>query len=503
MKQSTTNFSILAKEAAREKTEKSLPLISTQTQWRVFALVLVIFDLVLLSMAFKLAYAIRFEWAPGMFNIDSLRSSSYYESLTLVMVTLWMISFTLAGLYNRKNLLGGVEEYSLLFRATMVALLILIFGSFLLPGFVIARGWLLLAWFFSFLLPALGRFSLRRVIYNLRRSGYFMSPALIIGANDEGLSLARQLMDWQSSGLKVVGFLDKKIRPGTPLIGNIKVLGTVNEIEEIIQQYRVEELILARSAISTHEKLLDIFKLYGFSNRVNLRMSSGLYEILTTGLTVKEFAFVPLVCVNKVRLTGGEQILKSILDYCATILGLLIISPVLALIGLAIKIDSPGPVFYRRRVMGVNGSQFDAFKFRTMYTNGDEILEQHPEMKERLAKDCKLKDDPRVTRVGKFLRKFSLDELPQFFNVLRHEMSLVGPRMISPDELKNYNHWGLNLLTIRPGLSGLWQVSGRSDLNYEERVRMDMHYIRNWSIWLDIQIIVRTLPVLLLGKGAY
>jgi exopolysaccharide biosynthesis polyprenyl glycosylphosphotransferase len=310
-------------------------------------------------------------------------------------------------------------------------------------------------------------------------------------------------MDWRSSGLKVVGFLDKKIRPGTPLLGNVKVLGTVNQIEEIIQQYGVEELILARSAISTHEKLLDIFKLYGFSNRVNLRMSSGLYEILTTGLTVKEFAFVPLVCVNKVRLTGSEQLLKSLLDYCATVFGLLLILPVLALLALAIKLDSPGPVLYRRRVMGVNGTQFDAFKFRTMRTDGDEILSRYPELQERLSKDHKLKDDPRVTRVGKILRKFSLDELPQFFNVLRREMSLVGPRMISPEELKNYNHWGLNLLTIRPGLTGLWQVSGRSDLNYEERVRMDMHYIRNWSIWLDIQIIVRTIPVLLLGKGAY
>ncbi len=327
-----------------------------------------------------------------------------------------------------------------------------------------------------------------------------MSPALIIGANDEGLSLARQLMDWQSSGLKVVGFLDKKITSGTPLLGNVKVLGTVNQIEEIIQQYRVEELILARSAISTHEKLLDIFKLYGFSNRVNLRMSSGLYEILTTGLTVKEFAFVPLVCVNKVRLTGSEQLLKSVLDYCATVFGLVLISPVLALIALAIKLDSPGPVLFRRRVMGVNGTQFDAFKFRTMCTNGDEILAHYPEMQDLLAKDHKLKDDPRVTRVGKILRKFSLDELPQFFNVLRREMSLIGPRMISPEELKNYNHWGLNLLTIRPGLTGLWQVSGRSDLNYEERVRMDMHYIRNWSIWLDIQIIVRTIPVLTPGQ---
>jgi exopolysaccharide biosynthesis polyprenyl glycosylphosphotransferase len=503
MKQSTTNFSYISQESVREKPDAALPLISSQTQWRIFTLVLVICDTLLLFLAFKLAYWIRFETALRLFQLDVIASGPYYEKLTLAFTAIWLVVFAVSGLYNRKNLLGGVEEYSLLFRTTLIGLLIFTFGSFLIPEFIIARGWLLLAWFFSFFFPALGRFSLRRVIYRLRRLGYFMSPALIIGANDEGLSLARQLIDWQSSGLKVIGFLDKKIRPGTPLIGNIRVLGTVDQIEEIIQQYRVEELILARSAISTHEKLLDIFKLYGFSNQVNLRMSSGLYEILTTGLTVKEFAFVPMVCVNKVRLTGGEQILKTALDYFLVTIGLIVLLPVFALIALAIKLDSPGPVLYRRRVMGVNATQFDALKFRTMYVNGGEILSRHPELQQKLAKNHKLKDDPRVTRMGRILRKFSLDELPQFFNVLRREMSLIGPRMITPEELKNYNHWGLNLLTIRPGLSGLWQVSGRSDLNYEERVRMDMHYIRNWSIWLDIHIIIRTLPVLIFGKGAY
>ena len=153
--------------------------------------------------------------------------------------------------------------------------------------------------------------------------------------------------------------------------------------------------------------------------------------------------------------------------------------------------------------MGVNGRTFDAFKFRTMHVNGDQILERHPEMLEELSRTHKLKNDPRITRVGKFLRKFSLDELPQAFNVLRYEMSLVGPRMISPPELKDYNQWGMNLLTIRPGITGLWQVSGRSDVSYQERIRLDMYYIRNWTVWLDIQIMFRTIPAVIKGKGAY
>jgi exopolysaccharide biosynthesis polyprenyl glycosylphosphotransferase len=236
---------------------------------------------------------------------------------------------------------------------------------------------------------------------------------------------------------------------------------------------------------------------------VNVRMSSGLYEIVTTGLTVKEFAYVPLVGVNKVRLTGVDMAIKLILDYGIAIPGTILISPLLLILALLVKLDSPGPVFHRRRVMGVNGKQFDALKFRTMYVNGDEILCKFPELKEELEKNHKLKNDPRITRLGAFLRKYSLDELPQIFNVLRNEMALVGPRMISPEEVSDYNRWSINLLTVKPGITGLWQVSGRSDISYDERVQLDMYYIRNWSIWFDLQLLVRTIPVVFNGKGAY
>jgi lipopolysaccharide/colanic/teichoic acid biosynthesis glycosyltransferase len=153
--------------------------------------------------------------------------------------------------------------------------------------------------------------------------------------------------------------------------------------------------------------------------------------------------------------------------------------------------------------MGLNGKQFYALKFRTMATNGDEILNQYPELKEELTRNHKLKSDPRITRIGAFLRKFSLDELPQLFNVLRRDMSLVGPRMISPEEVSMYKQFDMNLLTVLPGITGLWQVSGRSDISYDERVHLDMYYIRNWSLWLDLQLLYQTLPAVLKSRGAY
>src|SRR5512139_1300365 len=248
--------------------------------------------------------------------------------------------------------------------------------------------------------------------------------------------------------------------------------------------------------------MLDIFQRYGVSSNINVHMSSGLYEIITTGLTVKEFAYVPLVGVNKVRLNRFDQLLKFILDYAIAIPALILLLPVMMGIALAVKLDSSGPAIYRRRVMGINGRQFNAYKFRTMHVNGDDILKDHPEMQVELARNFKLKSDPRVTRVGNLLRKWSLDELPQLFNVLKREMSLVGPRIITPEEVEKYNKWDINLMTVRPGITGLWQVSGRSDVTYEERVRLDMYYIRNWSIWLDIQLLIRTVPAVYRKRGA-
>jgi exopolysaccharide biosynthesis polyprenyl glycosylphosphotransferase len=382
-------------------------------------------------------------------------------------------------------------------------MLVLIVFGFLKPEFIIARGWLLLAWMFSFLFVAGGRFFLRRGLYLLRRAGYFVSPAVIVGANDEGISLARQLLGRRYSGLDIIGFVDKKLSPGKNVMEGLTVLGPVEALDDIIAEHQIEELILASSAISTHDKLLEIFQRYGVDSKVNVRMSSGLYEIITTGLTVKEFAYVPMVCVNKVRLTGWDRLVKQLFDYFVTFPILVIALPLLAIIGIVIKLDSPGPIIHRRRVMGVNGREFYAFKFRTMYVDGDKILARHPDLQDELAKNHKLKNDPRVTKFGRIIRKFSLDELPQLINVISGQMSLVGPRMISPREMKKYSQWGINLLTVKPGITGLWQVSGRSNISYEERVRLDMHYIRNWSIWLDLQLLWRTLPAVFLSQGAY
>lgn len=486
-----------------KKIKKANSLIPRNTQWSMYIAALVISDALMIFLAFWLAYYFRFVAFERFFDQTANVSFLTYSILLYSMPFLWLVIFAINGLYAKDNLLGGTEEYSKVFRSAGTGFLLIVIAGFLGPTLFIARGWLLMAWGFTFLFVAVARFLLRRVVYALRREGFFLTPAVIVGANQEGRWLAEQLLKWETSGLHLVGFVDKKTPVTFPLFHDLVSLGTVEQLGEVIERYDIGEVILASSAISTRDYLLEIFRKYGVSDKVNIRMSSGLYEILTTGLTVNEFAYVPLVYVNKVRLTGSDTIMKFLLDYVLAIVSLLVLSPFLLFAAIMVKRSSPGPIIHKRLVMGLNGKQFHAYKFRTMVTNGDEILAQHPELQEELARNHKLKDDPRVTKIGAFLRKFSLDELPQLFNVLKREMSLVGPRMISPQEVSMYKQFDMNLLTVLPGMTGVWQVSGRSDVSYEERVRLDMYYIRNWSIWLDLQILFQTIPAVIKRRGAY
>ena len=195
--------------------------------------------------------------------------------------------------------------------------------------------------------------------------------------------------------------------------------------------------------------------------------------------------------------------LKVAMDYGLATMKLALASPLFAIVALAIKLDSTGPVFYRRRVLGRGGGTFDAFKFRTMVADADAMLAQHPEWDEALRQGQKLRNDPRVTRVGRWLRRFSINELPQLLNVLLGQMSLVGPRMVTPTELEGQGRWRDALVRVKPGMTGLWQISGRSDLPLDERIRLDIYYVEHRSILMDIGILLRTIPVVLRGKGAY
>lgn len=476
--------------------------IALKWQWRAFLFTLFSLDALMIGLAFRVAYTIRFDLQFSIFYLETPPDQAFYQLLAAVLLLSWLALFAMSGLYKRRNLLGGVREYADIFRASTIAMLLVVTVGFLVPEFILARGWLLISWALVVLFVSFSRFCMRRVVYLMRYRGYFLERCLIVGANDEAQSLVTQLAYWPTSGLQIMGFVDDSTPAGEPIMGSLRALGSIDQLDALIEEFGATEVIIATSAV-TRRDIVSVFKQYGLAPKVNLRLSTGLFEVITTGLSVKEMAHVPLVEVHKVRLTGVDRVLKLTLDYVVGGLTMLVAGPVMLAIALLLRLDSPGPVVFRRRVMGINGRQFDAFKFRTMHVNGDEILAQYPHLQAELSANHKLKEDPRVTRIGRILRKYSLDELPQLFNVFRREMSLVGPRMISPPEMEEYGQWGMNLLTVPPGITGLWQVSGRSDVTYQERVRLDMHYVRNWSIWLDLQILLQTIPAVITSRGAY
>jgi len=465
--------------------------------WAVAPLILL--DAVCITLSLVAAYVFRFRLIP----YHAPFSAIFYQRLIYIGVPMWLLIFAVHRLYHPDHLFGGLQEYAGVVNASTLGLVALILYSFLdrRTEYDISRGWLMMLWLFSVLTIIVTRFGYRRLIYRLREQGLFVRRAVVVGANEEGKVVADQLRSTPRAGIEVVGFIDPTLRLGSRVDG-LTVLGRPEGLESVVERYGVEEIVVIPTALK-RETLLDLYRDWGTDRRVRIRLSSGLYELFTTGVQVQEVGFIPLVSLNRTRITGIDAVLKTLLDYGGALIGVTLLSPLLLFIAVLVRLDSSGPIIYRRRVVGLGGKEFDAYKFRTMIPDADAYLEAHPELKREWEETGKILNDPRVTRLGRFLRRYSLDELPQLFNVLRGEMSLVGPRMITPAELRHFGRWRHNLLTVKPGMTGLWQISGRADLSYEERVRLDMYYIRNYTIWLDLKLLVNTFLVVVKGRGAY
>jgi exopolysaccharide biosynthesis polyprenyl glycosylphosphotransferase len=468
-------------------------------------------DIVSLLLTFGLVYLLRFK-VFGFLYVPEGSVLRFYSELVYWVIPGWLTIFSGYRLYDLRVLHGGISEYRRLASACTISMIMLLALSFFMDDhLIISRAWLLMVWFTSIVLTGGGRFLVRRVLYRLRQSGIAMTRVLIVGANYEACQVGQQLSGGKHlPGMEIVGFIGERRtanrsnetkRNKKPLVYPGRWLGQIGDVREVVDNHHIDEVVIASTALRDAE-MMDVIRKLTTSN-VEIRLSPSMYEMLTTGLEVQEINGLPLVSVSKVRITGVNALLKRSLDIIVSAGILLVFSPLWLSIAIKVKLDSPGPVIYRRRVVGQGGKPFDAFKFRSMRGDGDKILAERPDLQEELQRTGKLKDDPRITKLGKFIRKTSLDEIPQLFNVLLGQMSLVGPRMITYQEMIKFGKWQTNLMTVKPGMTGLWQVSGRSNLSYEDRVRLDMHYIRNYSIWMDLRILFQTVPAVLKGSGAY
>lgn len=358
-------------------------------------------------------------------------------------------------------------------------------------------------WLISFIVLICSRFCLKKV---LNEQKLCQIPLLIIGAGEETYAFIRSINDdIGMSAYKIIGLISDK--PVINELKNYRLLGNFNQIERIIKLSGVNNVLIAVPDLDLQKKSEIIYRVQPLVK--NICIIPDLVSIPMGGIDV-ETLFKEKIMLIRIRNNLERNInkcIKYIFDMVLTSVGTVCISPLLIIIAIWIYIDSPGPVIFKHMRVGKNGKEFPCYKFRSMCVDAkeklEELLKNDPEARVEWEKDFKLKNDPRITRSGAFLRKTSLDELPQIFNVLKGEMSLVGPRPIIKDEMERYGKYINDYLMVRPGIAGMWQCSGRNDIDYTERVHMDSWYVRNWSVWLDIMILWRTFKAVFAKKGAY
>jgi len=339
----------------------------------------------------------------------------------------------------------------------------------------------------------------------MAKAGLWSKPVVVLGTQEVGARVLESLQREWELGFKPVGYFDDRPVPEKGVLEGVPYGQALNDAVTMAQEHGFDTAIFAMPH-ARREHLATLMNLASHSFRYVV-LIPDLAGITNSAVMARDFAGNLGVEIKHNLLFPWARRAKRALDLLLTVVGGLMISPLLIALMILIKLDSPGPVFYGHRRLGVGGKHFCCWKFRTMHTNAaqllDEFLEREPDLRAEWEQNFKLRHDPRVTRVGRILRKTSLDELPQLWNVVRGEMSLVGPRPIVDAEVPKYGTVYEMYRRIRPGISGFWQVNGRNDTDYGERVQLDAYYVNNWSVWLDLVILVRTVRSVIFGRGAY
>lgn len=472
----------------------------TYPQWkRLLMAALLLIDAFMMLLAMWSATYLRF-W--GFFPEAAVAYGSditLYLKLFPVLLLLWLSLFGLGRLYNYDSLFWGYGEFGRVGNCATGGLVLVIIGAYALELHSLSRAWMVLSWVLCIVLVSLGRVVFRNVVALLRRREVLVGRTLMVGSNDEA-NLLLNCAQRPASGLMPIGFLAGR-NSRIHQLARLPELGGCRQIAEVVAHNQVDCVVIASSDFSRKDVAGIIHKLRGFP--VEVHVSSGLFDVLASRMFVKEIDGIPLVTVRRVALTPQKLLTKRVFDLTISFAGMVALLSLWIALALLIKLTSPGPVLYTQERIGKGGRRFMMYKFRSMVADADRRLGEVSHLNEARGLHFKIRDDPRVTTVGWWMRKFSVDELPQLLNVLRGEMSLVGPRPPLPNEVKHYNGWHRRRLDVVPGMTGLWQIRGRSDLSFEDAVRLDIHYIENWSPSFDLSILLKTIPVVLFPKGAY
>jgi len=429
-------------------------------------------------------------------SVEPLGPIGVFNTLAIL---LWLALFANAGLYDSRRLLNAADEFKLVVQAVAFGTVAASFAAFVLKV-PTQRSWVLATWVGCTIAVLATRFAYRWLLRSMRRSGALVSRLLIVGAGRDGRDLCRAVTRARHLGFQVVGFLDDNRPIGSAAAGLPEIVGSSSDIRKAVHEHEAHSVLVAGGSVATEtaERVYrDLQEL-----PVDLHLSTGVLGVAASRMAVQRFDDVPVLGLRPAELTLWQRALKRAFDLIVASLLLLVLSPILFACAFAVRITSPGPVLFRQARVGRDGTVFSMHKFRSMVADAEARLAALQDQKDTDGPIFKLHHDPRVTRVGAMLRAWSLDELPQLLDVLRGDMSLVGPRPLPTYEVDLTDPWARNRLRVRPGLTGLWQVSGRHLLPFDDLVRYDLFYVENWSLSMDLFILLRTIPAVVLRSGA-
>lgn len=464
--------------------------------------VTVLSDILLINLALRVAYWLRYDLQLFR-SVDPANNVPY--SAYLPLVTLLTIVFLLTihreGAYDLRRSQPFFDEFYGILNATTTTIMLLIVFVFFYRRLFYSRIIFVYAGIMILILLTLARMLRRSIVGRMRQAGQGVDRILIVGAGEVGRAIMRNIIAQPELGYRVIGFLDDDPAKSAAGIGPIKALGPAENLSQVIKDNAIDQVIITLPW-QYHRKTV---RLVMESEQVGVRarVVPDLFQLSLGQVDVEAINGIPLISIKQTALRGWNLALKRAFDLIFTIPFMALTSPIWLLAAVAIKLDSPGPVFFRQERAGQNGQPFQVFKFRSMRVGAETEREFLRDQNEATGPLFKIRDDPRRTRVGRFIRQTSIDELPQFINVLRGEMSVIGPRPALFSEVAQYQEWQRKRLEIQPGITGLWQVSGRSDLSFDEMVMLDIYYGENWSLGTDIRILLRTIPQVLFGDGAY
>ena len=465
-------------------------------------IVQVLIDTLCIILAFFLSFSLReTDWIVSFSSVKPvLFPLDVYMWILLFHTPLLLIILRTNGAYNQRETLSTFDLVWVVFKSIVLSMLALGTILYFMKYQHISRLFILLIGLVTFATLIAERLLYQQILKTIRLRGYNTRNVLIVGTGPRAREFAKLILNHGEWGLRIVGYVDDDPREEDARILQGQIVGKIGDIPEIVREKIVDEVIIAipRRFLNEMEEVVHTCEETGIETTI----LADLYDTFIANTHLSFVENTPLLTFSTVPVQEWKLLIKAIIDLVGAAFLLFGLAPLLLTIAILVKLTSRGPILYRQRRIGLHGREFVLYKFRSMYVDADKRLKELQHLNEMSGPVFKIAKDPRVTRIGRFIRKTSLDELPQLLNVLKGDMSLVGPRPPIPHEVDQYKRWQHRRLSMKPGITCIWQVNGRNRIGFEDWMKLDLQYIDNWSLGLDFKILFKTIPVVLLGYGA-